>query len=132
MSACTFFGHGDCPSTEKEKLRSAIASACELGADVFYVGKEGAFDRLAAAVLEEMGLNYYIVCAYMPKEYIKNSIFPEGQECVHPRFAIKKRNRWMLGKADTVIAYVERTFGGAAEFTALAEKQGKRVINIGK
>lgn len=102
-----------------------------MGADMFYVGKEGAFDALAAAVLEELNLNYCVVCAYMPKENIKNSLFPEGQESVHPRFAIKKRNKWMLDRADIAITYVERPFGGAAEYAALAERQGKRIINIG-
>lgn len=42
-------------------------------------------------------------------------IIPEGMDNVHYKAAIKKRNRWMVDRADHVIAYVYREFGGASE-----------------
>lgn len=46
------------------------------------------------------------------------------------RFAIDKRNRWMIDHSDFVITYVSRSFGGAAKFKEIAEKKNRVVINI--
>jgi len=48
----------------------------------------------------------------------------------HPRYAIAARNKWMLERADFVVAYVKRDIGGAARFVSEAKKKGKKVINI--
>ena len=55
---------------------------------------------------------------------------PEGLELVHPRYAIERRNRWMLERSDYVVTYVHHGWGGAAKFAALAERQGKRMIRL--
>ena len=47
-----------------------------------------------------------------------------------PRFAIERRNRWMLRQAEVVVTYVRYTWGGAHKFKSAAEKQGKRVIEL--
>ena len=47
-----------------------------------------------------------------------------------PRFAISKRNEWMISKADLVIAYVSRTYGGAYQTLQFARRKKKRVINL--
>ena len=45
--ACTFFGHRDCPSSIKAKLREALVDLIENHAvDMFYVGQQGAFDGI--------------------------------------------------------------------------------------
>ena len=54
MGICTFFGHRDCPETLLPALRDAVENAIlRDGIDTFYVGREGAFDLLAAKVLLE-------------------------------------------------------------------------------
>ena len=58
------------------------------------------------------------------------TVYPEGLEAVPPRYAIDKRNRWMLQQSDVVVTYVTVPFGGAAKFKLLAEKTGRAVINI--
>lgn len=58
------------------------------------------------------------------------TLFPEVMENVPPRFAIDRRNNWMLQQADFVVVYVTHTWGGAAKFAGKAEKQGKIVINL--
>ena len=58
------------------------------------------------------------------------TVFPAGLENVPPRFAIDRRNHWMLRQAEVVVVYVAHTFGGAAKFAAKAERQGKTVINL--
>lgn len=54
----------------------------------------------------------------------------EGLENAPRKFAISKRNRWLIEHCDTVIAYVKYSTGGAAQFKELAEKKQKWIINI--
>ena len=47
MSACTFFGHHDCPSSIKPKLREVLIDLIENHAvDMFYVGQQGVYDAI--------------------------------------------------------------------------------------
>ncbi len=76
-----------------------------------------------------------LVLAYMPRERILGApegetLFPEAVATAPPRFAICKRNDWMLKGCDTVITYVTHSHGGAARFKEKAEKLGKRVIEL--
>ena len=106
---------------------------------VFYVGNNGNFDTMVRRQLEELSqtypITYNIVLAYLPtkkSEYddYTNTIYPEGIETVPKRFAISYRNKWMVEQSDIVITYVARTYGGAWQFKALAERQGKMVIEL--
>ena len=106
-------------------------------ATVFYVGNHGNFDAMVRRQLEDLSkiypIKYYVVLAYMPgknDEPDEHTILPEGIETVPLRFAINYRNKWMLNKADIVITYVTRNFGGAWEFKQLAEKQRKTHISL--
>lgn len=139
MSACTFFGHRDCPSEIKEKLREVLIDLTENQAvDMFYVGNNGAFDRLVRAVLRELAqeypqIQYAVVLERMPTEQdgtAQDTMLPEGIEEVPPRFAISWRNNWMLQKSDFVVCYVTRSWGGAAKFAETAKRRKKTVINI--
>ena len=58
------------------------------------------------------------------------TFYPEGLESVPRRFAIARRNDWMLKEADTVVAYVRFFGGGAGQFVQKAERQKKRIINL--
>ena len=114
----------------------------EYGVNVFYVGNNGQFDDLVAEVLRKLKsrnpqISYSIVLAYLPEkkqEYNPLSdietIYPEGLEDTPPRFAISKRNKWMVQQSEYVIAYVEHSFGGAAQFTEYARKKHRMVINL--
>ena len=57
-------------------------------------------------------------------------MFPEGLEFAPPRFAISRRNEWMLKRADYVVTYVTHGWGGAAQFAEKAKRQGKAVIDL--
>lgn len=132
MPACTFFGHSQCPDLRSE-LREAVMRLAGDGVDMFYVGDNGRFDAQARSVLSELGLRYGVVLAYLPKGTgadFGDTMFPEGLELVHPRYAIDRRNRWMLERSDYVVTYVHHSWGGAAKFAALAERQGKRMIRL--
>ena len=143
MSACTFFGHSDCPSSIKPKLREVLIDLIESHTvDIFYVGQQGAFDSMVRSVLKELMLlyphiNYAVVLERMPpkrdefdtRDY-SDTMLPESIETVHPRFAISWRNKWMIKQSDYVVTYVTHSWGGAAQFAELAEKQKKTVINV--
>lgn len=136
---CTFFGHADAPeSCEAELIRVITALIEKDGADTFYVGTHGSFDKMVYRVLFNLSklysIKFYAVLSAIPvkeSQDYKETLVPEGLENVPPRFGIDYRNRWMIKNSDCVIAYVNRPFGGAAKFKNLAERRGKLIINIG-
>ena len=111
------------------------------GVDRFYAGRQGAFDAMARSVLRELAevyphISYAVVLERLPGPREKavwdfsDSIFPEGLEAVPPRFAISRRNEWMLKQSDFVVTYVTHSWGGAAQFADKARRQGKPVLNL--
>ena len=136
---CTFFGHKDTDIRIKERLKEVLTDLIvNHQADLFYVGNQGNFDGIVRATLKELKpdfphVRYYVVLAYMPKDKLfddDETIYPEDLETVPPRYAIDKRNRWLISKADTLITYVTHPFGGAARYKELAKKKGKHVIEL--
>ncbi len=143
MSACTFFGHRDCPDSIRSKLCEVLVDLIENhGVDLFYVGRQGAFDRLVCSVLKELAstyphIHYAVVLERMPSNTAvvdvtdcADTLLPEGIETVHPRFAISWRNKWMIRQSDYVVTYITHSTGGAAQFAEMAERQGKIVVSL--
>lgn len=136
----TFFGHKDTPKEIEPTLRATLVDLIENhGATEFYVGNNGNFDTMVRRQLENLSqtypITYNVVLAYLPTEKNKydnltNTIYPEGLETVPKRFAISWRNKWMIQQSDVVVTYVTHSFGGAAQFKAMAERQGKMVIEL--
>ena len=135
-----FFGHKDTPKEIEPTLRTTLIDLIENhNAAVFYVGNNGNFDTMVRRQLENLSqtypITYNIVLAYIPtkkSEYdsFTNTLLPEGIETVPKRFAISYRNKWMVEQSDVVVTYVTHSFGGAAQFKAMAERQGKTVIKL--
>ena len=140
MPSCTFFGHRDSPDSLKPKLQSVVIDLItNHGVDMFYVGNQGAFDRLVRGVLREIvqecpQAQYAVVLAYTPSGRpaadAADTMLPEVIELVHPRYAISWRNNWMLQRSDFVVAYVAHSWGGAAQYMKKAIRSGKTVINL--
>jgi hypothetical protein len=108
---------------------------------MFYVGHQGHFDSMVFHCLKELSpfypfVSFFTVLAYFPTSERKNGadgerdLYPEGLERCLPKFAIQRRNQWMIEHADLVIAYVERPIGGAAKALQYAEQRGIRSINL--
>lgn len=143
MSSCTFFGHGNAPKEIESVLRLTLIDLIENKNVIsFYVGNHGGFDSMVRKNLSDLKndyphINYAVVLAYMPgkrdefddKDY-SDTIYPDGLESTPPKYAISKRNRWMIEKSDYAVTYVKSSIGGAAQFKKLAEKKGKKVINL--
>lgn len=143
MATCTFFGHRDTPKKIEPILRSTPIDLIEnKHIDKFYVGSNGAFDNMVRESLQLLkfdypNIDYAVVLAYMPvkkdalkRENNSDTIYPDGLESTPPKYAVIKRNKWMLNKSDYVVAYVKHSGGGAAKFKELAEKKGIPVLNL--
>ncbi len=138
---CTFFGHKTVPREIEGQLRRLLSHLIvNQKVDMFYVGNQGNFDVMVRNVLRSMKrqyphIRYGVVLAQIPSErlaldWAEETLFPEGMENVPPRYAIDRRNMWMLNQATFVVTYVTRTVGGAFKFKELAYKRGKKVINV--
>lgn len=140
---CTFFGHKDAPKGVNSILESTLRELIEKEkVTFFYVGNNGDFDHMVKNQLKRMkilypSIDYAIVLAYRPddkskmeKEEYSHTLYPEILATTPAQYAIIKRNQWMISKADYVITYVKRPFGGAAKFKTEAEQKGKIVLNL--
>lgn len=136
----TFFGHHDASEDIAPALDRTLIDLIEHHhATLFYVGNQGRFDAIVRRTLGKLSQVYphiktLVILAYMPTTLEINfqcdTLFPDGLEYVPPKYAIYKRNEWMLARADVVITHVLSPTGGAAAFKRKAEKAGKTVINI--
>ena len=138
---CCFFGHREVTHNIRTKLTAIIEKLItEDNVTEFYVGHQGQFDNMVYSVLKELKAYYpqirsTVVLAYMPDEHIKDlygedTLFPDGLEGVPKRFAISKRNDWMISHSDIAVCYVWKITGGAAKFREKAEKKGLRVVDV--
>lgn len=143
MGTYSFFGHRDTPDSIRPALKKIITELLQNDSDCeFLVGNQGAFDALAKSVLKELqkdgyDITYYIVIPYLPTKKKPQddssqepTLFPEGLEAVPKRYAISKRNRWMVEVSDSVICYIRHWQGGAASAVEYAKRKKKTIINL--
>ena len=139
MSVCTFFGHRECYGLDKQILQDAIKRLILQGVDTFYVGNQGQFDAMVYRCLKQFRKQYphirvAVVLAYLPtekREYdqLLDAMYPEIEG--PPRFAIERRNRWMLDHAQYCLCYIDHTWGGAYKFACFARQRNLTVLNLG-
>lgn len=138
---CTFCGHAQTPDHVKSLLEKAIEELIINGkVDTFYVGSQGQFDRMALNVLRRLKeaypqIQYTIVLAYIPGARTvydddMPTVYPEGLELVPKKFAIVNRNRWMVEQSEYLIAYVQHSWGGAAQTLTYAKRRGIQISNL--
>ena len=140
-NTCCFFGHREVTHNIRGKLIEIIDNLItEKDVKEFYVGHQGQFDTIVYSVLKELKvkypqIRYTVVLAYMPDEHIKevygeDTLFPDGLESVPKKYAISKRNEWMIQHSDYAVCYVHKITGGAAKFREKAEKKWLRIIDV--
>ena len=134
----TFCGHSHVSDAAELNvwLDRVLDQLAAEGADRFYLGGYGDFDRMAAEAVkakkdERPGIEMALVTAYLGRhadgEFYDYMICPTLKD-VTQRSAIPKRNEWMVDSADVVVAYVTHDWGGAAKTLEYARLCGKRVI----
>ena len=145
----SFTGHSVIPSKDtvkeivKEQIRNTATNAEHL---TCYLGDYGDFDRICACACRELKrelpyMELVYVTPYM--NLSQQAKIKDAQNCrlydttiyppienTPPRFAISKRNEWMMTNADTIIAYVNHSYGGAYASLQVAKRKKKRIINI--
>ena len=147
----TFCGHSKI-NTGRDEIRERLSAAIEIliqeGATLFYSGGYGDFDWMAASVLHGLKGRYphiqsILVLAYLNREQewdderreawredlklFDGTTYPP-LERTPKRLAIVRRNAWMVDEADTVVAYVCHSWGGAAKTLEYAQRKGTRII----
>ena len=144
----TFCGHSNCLFSYdvKEQLKNILIDEINKNPTCkFYLGGYGDFDGLCLRMLKDLKTDFpeielifitpYLDKNYSKLEFAKNHydgvIFPP-LESVPRKFALLKRNEWMVEQADLVIAYVKYSWGGAAKALEYAKRKKKRIINIAK
>ena len=142
----TFCGHSNClfSDEEKQKLKQLLIKEIRKNPTCrFYLGGYGDFDSLCLRTLRELkkefqDIELIFITPYLDKNYSKlefakyhydDVIFPP-LESVPRKFAILKRNEWMVEEADLVIAYVMYSWGGAAKTLEYARRKNKTIINL--
>jgi uncharacterized phage-like protein YoqJ len=142
----TFCGHSNClfSDEEKEKLKQLlIEKIIKNPTCKFYLGGYGDFDSLCLRTLRELKTDFpdielLFITPYLDKNYSKlelakyyyeDVIFPPIEN-VPRKFAILKRNEWMVDSAELVIAYVKYSWGGAAKTLEYAKRKKVPIINI--
>ena len=145
----TFVGHSSMMVDRNlsKEIREAILSNIKQDASVtFYCGGYGDFDRHCATMCRQLKetipsseiifVTPYIAPSYQKKlkhlidtELYDTIIYPPIEN-TPPRFAITKRNEWMVSQADFIIAYVSHSYGGAYKTLSYAKRKQKAMINL--
>lgn len=137
----TFCGHRSIENVDevKEWLRDVVKTLILSGADTFYLGGYGAFDRIAAAVVQENKHQHPQIASVLVLAYLNQKTESEYDTTLYPplenvpmRFAISKRNQWMVDQSEVVVAYVQYRWGGASATLDYAMRKGKKVIQYSK
>lgn len=142
----TFCGHADAHLLEKELkiLENSVVEIVKQNQNCqFYLGGYGNFDFLCYELLTKIkekynGIERIFVTPYIADNYSKlkdnakiydSVIYPEIENCPL-KFAIERRNKWMIKNADIVICFVNRNYGGAYKTLQYAKSQKKEYINV--
>lgn len=138
----TFCGHRNISQAESQRLTSLLYTELEKlikdGADTFLLGGYGDFDLLCAQTVKRLKEKYpdiisTLVIPYIDRDYNKD-LYDDSEypplEKVPKKFAILKRNEYMVQKSDVVITYVVFSWGGAYETLQYAKRKKKFIVNL--
>jgi len=134
----TFCGHSTVYPTDPVQhwLFATVEGLIDRGADKFYLGGYGTFDQMAASVVWEQKAKHPEVTSVLVLPYLDRKVFAVNYdyttypplETVPRRFAISKRNEWMVANSDVIVAYVIHNWGGAAATLRFARRKQKEII----
>lgn len=142
MNACTFIGHRECPESIKPILYKELENLI-INNNVrdFYVGTHGDFDRIVYETLCELEKAYSIkvsvVLAYLYS--LNKQTYYDANKTIYPdilaktpfKFAIIKRNDFMIHQSQYIICYVNHANSNASKFVKKAIKRKLKIINLG-
>lgn len=108
----------------------------------FFLGEYGGFDAFAYGCARKFREKHpdskvLFVTPYLSQERMK---FQEGRfdgviypplESVPPKYAISRRNKWIVERSDLIFAYITHEYGGAYAMYRYAKRKGKIVYMVG-
>ena len=137
----SFFGHANF-SCNEQFFNNVVTELKEIIGDrqvEFFVGYYGNFERFGVSCAKEIkkyNLNAKItlVTPYLKndlqiEDYIDEVVYPEI-ESVPQKFAIIKRNEWVIDRSDLIIFYMQFTSKKTYDFYLYAKKKNKNIINL--
>ncbi len=143
----TFCGHAHFSKTEECERRLLAFLQDKIGdqAAEMYLGGYGAFDKFAyecckkyKAINPNVSLVYitpYLTLQYQCNhlEYQKTRydqiVYPELED-KPAKYAIIYRNKYMVERADYIVAYISHAWGGAYSTYRYAKTKGKKIFNL--
>ena len=145
----SFVGHAFIPSEElvKNRVKDVLRANVKKDEPVrFYIGGYGDFDKISALCCKDLknelsDVEIILVIPYLSfsKEGKIGSLIESGAydttlfppiENVPKRFAISRRNEWMIENSDLIIAFVKNSYGGAFKTLTFAKRRKKKIINL--
>ncbi len=143
----TFCGHSDFYKTDEYEKCVMDYLEKNIGnkAAEIYLGGYGNFDDFAYHCCKKYkethsNISLVFVTPYLNESYNKNHLDLQKKkydDVIYPdienkpkRVAILYRNKYMVEKADFVIAYVKHDFGGAYTTYKYAKKKEKPIFNL--
>ncbi len=143
MKSCFFIGHREASTEVLPSLMEAVQVHIEkYGVTEFIVGNHGGFDRMAARTVVLAKEKYpqimlTLLIPYHPAERrvelpqgFDNSFYPPGMETVPRRLAILRANRYMVERADHLIAYVWHPGSNARNLVEYARSRENLIITL--
>lgn len=154
MKTCCFTGHRILPKNTTDEVKKRLAKELDRlvadGYTEFISGMALGFDTLAAKMVlkkRKAGLPLRLVCALPCKNQDKLWTHTQKREYAgvlqaadavvtvsqteYTAGCMQKRNRYMVDRADLVVACLYHSRGGTLQTVTYAQKQGKPVINVG-
>ena len=145
----TFCGHAQFQKSEEyeQKILSFLKERVgDHSADI-YLGGYGNFDNFAYACCKKYkethpNISLVFVTPYLTSDYLHRRL--QHQETMYDsilypeienkpkRYAITYRNKYMVEKADYIIAYISHDRGGAYTTYKYAKKIGKSIFNLAR
>lgn len=139
----SFLGHKDSYNNEKhhDKLMNLFEDLIKSNDFVeFYFGGLSDFDNYCSKLVFKLKSKYnfvksYLVTPYLREPYLSNlnktyfdDIIYPPIENTPPKFAILKRNQWIVENSDLVVFNLFRTFGGAYKAYQHAKRKNIKFI----
>lgn len=138
MTVC-FCGHREVEDSQvKNRVRMIAEQLIINGADTFLLGGYGEFDLLSAHIVRDLKNKYthiqiILVIPYINKKFNSDlydfSVYPPLED-TPPRFAISKRNEYMVDTCDVIISYVNKSYGGAYKMLEYGKRKKKQIISV--
>ncbi|MBR3804070.1 MAG: hypothetical protein IKJ14_01815 [Clostridia bacterium] len=141
----SFFGHKNSYNNENyhDKLISLFEELIKTYGNVeFYFGGMSDFDNYCSHLVYELKLKYgsiksYFVTPYLREPYLSFINRKLFDDIIYPpientplKFAILKRNQWIIENSDLVIFNINHTFGGTYKAYQYAKRKKVKICII--